>query len=166
MLEGIKGYKGERGLSNYELAVQSGYEGTEAEWLASFGIDTSNCISRDDIWVFQGRYDNDDPESPWVIWISAQYPEGWTPDNTIVICSKIKILKNDNGDVENPKWELCPYRYYTGGEHSYEEYRGYYFTFDYGGDGSTFAFCDTWQDVHGGKFDFQVILMKVDIPQV
>lgn len=34
-LEALKGAKGDKGKSAYEIAVDNGYEGTEAEWLAS-----------------------------------------------------------------------------------------------------------------------------------
>lgn len=34
------GSNGIRGYSNYEIAVQNGYAGTEAEWLATMNVDT------------------------------------------------------------------------------------------------------------------------------
>ena len=36
-LKGYLGFKGERGYSAYELAVQQGFEGTINDWLASIG---------------------------------------------------------------------------------------------------------------------------------
>ena len=37
ILKGKLGWKGERGYSAYEIAVQNGYEGTEQDWLATLG---------------------------------------------------------------------------------------------------------------------------------
>lgn len=36
-LRGVLGFKGERGYSAYEIAVQNGYIGTEKDWLAQLG---------------------------------------------------------------------------------------------------------------------------------
>lgn len=36
-LKGKLGYKGERGFSAYEIAVQNGFKGTEQDWLATLG---------------------------------------------------------------------------------------------------------------------------------
>lgn len=44
-LTGALGWKGERGYSAYEIAVQNGYEGTEQDWLATLG--TSSHFSED-----------------------------------------------------------------------------------------------------------------------
>ena len=44
-LEAQLGFKGERGYSAYEIAVQNGYEGTEQDWLATLG--TSSHFSQD-----------------------------------------------------------------------------------------------------------------------
>lgn len=48
ILKGKLGWKGERGYSAYEIAVQNGYEGTEQDWLATLGTSshfTENYIS-------------------------------------------------------------------------------------------------------------------------
>lgn len=37
---GILGFKGERGYSAYEIAVQNGFTGTEEDWLATLGTST------------------------------------------------------------------------------------------------------------------------------
>lgn len=37
---GIVGFKGERGYSAYEVAVQNGYIGSEEDWLATLGTST------------------------------------------------------------------------------------------------------------------------------
>ena len=44
IISGNLGYKGETGLSAYELAVQNGYQGTEQDWLATLG--TSSHFTR------------------------------------------------------------------------------------------------------------------------
>lgn len=36
-LKGVLGFKGERGYSAYEIAVQNGFKGTEKDWLATVG---------------------------------------------------------------------------------------------------------------------------------
>jgi len=36
-LRGVLGFKGERGLSAYEVAVKNGYVGSEKDWLAQLG---------------------------------------------------------------------------------------------------------------------------------
>ena len=36
-LKGVLGFKGERGYSAYEIAVQNGFKGTEQDWLATIG---------------------------------------------------------------------------------------------------------------------------------
>ena len=43
--KGALGFKGERGYSAYEIAVQHGFEGTEEDWLATLG--TSSHFSKD-----------------------------------------------------------------------------------------------------------------------
>lgn len=44
-LKGYLGFKGERGFSAYEIAVQNGFEGTEQDWLATLG--TSSHFTED-----------------------------------------------------------------------------------------------------------------------
>lgn len=43
-LKGTVGWKGERGYSAYDVAVQNGFKGTERDWLASLG--TAEYLSR------------------------------------------------------------------------------------------------------------------------
>lgn len=43
-LRGVLGFKGERGYSAYEIAVQNGYIGTEKDWLATLG--TASHLTR------------------------------------------------------------------------------------------------------------------------
>lgn len=47
--QGTIGFKGERGYSNYELAVQNGYVGTEQEWIDHFGVDLTGYLKTTDI---------------------------------------------------------------------------------------------------------------------
>lgn len=46
-LKGNLGYKGERGYSAYEIAVQNGFVGTEQDWLATLG--TSNHFTKNSV---------------------------------------------------------------------------------------------------------------------
>lgn len=47
--KGSLGFKGDRGYSAYEIAVQNGYEGTEQEWIDHFGLDLTNYLKTSDI---------------------------------------------------------------------------------------------------------------------
>lgn len=47
--KGGLGFKGERGYSAYEIAVQNGYEGTEQEWIDHFGLDLTDYIKTSDL---------------------------------------------------------------------------------------------------------------------
>lgn len=40
-LKGVLGFKGSRGYSAYETAVQHGFQGTEAQWLATLGTSST-----------------------------------------------------------------------------------------------------------------------------
>ena len=44
-LKATLGFKGERGYSAYEIAVQNGYEGNEQDWLATLG--TSSHLTQE-----------------------------------------------------------------------------------------------------------------------
>lgn len=46
-LRGVLGFKGERGYSAYEIAVQNGFIGTERDWLAQLG--TSAAFMKDSV---------------------------------------------------------------------------------------------------------------------
>lgn len=62
-LRAVLGWKGERGYSAYEIAVQNGFEGTEKDWLAQLG--TSSHFSEDKkvIVATAGQSSFDIPES-------------------------------------------------------------------------------------------------------
>lgn len=47
--EGRLGFKGENGLSAYEIAVKNGYEGTEQQWIDHFGLDLSGYLKTTDV---------------------------------------------------------------------------------------------------------------------
>lgn len=47
--EGALGFKGETGMSAYELAVKHGYEGTEQDWIDHFGLDLTDYIQTSDV---------------------------------------------------------------------------------------------------------------------
>lgn len=57
------GFKGERGYSAYEIAVQNGFEGTEQDWLATLG--TSSHLTQDTVSYTstEGQTDFDLPAS-------------------------------------------------------------------------------------------------------
>ena len=95
MLEAELGFKGERGYSNYELAVKNGYQGTEQEWINHFGLDLNVCVLKDDIAVYSGTIDPDDPE--FMLFVSIELPEGWTKDNTVILCCKERQHTNQGG---------------------------------------------------------------------
>ena len=44
-LRGVLGFKGERGMSAYEVAVKNGFKGTESQWLSTLG--SSVYLSKD-----------------------------------------------------------------------------------------------------------------------
>lgn len=46
---GALGFKGEDGLSAYEIAVKNGYQGTEQDWIDHFGLDLTNYIKTTDV---------------------------------------------------------------------------------------------------------------------
>ena len=46
MLKGQLGWKGERGFSAYEIAVQNGYSGTEEQWLATLGTSQNFIVTK------------------------------------------------------------------------------------------------------------------------
>lgn len=47
VLKGTLCFKGERGDSAYEIAVNNGFKGTEEEWLETLSINISNVIDKD-----------------------------------------------------------------------------------------------------------------------
>jgi len=47
--KGGLGFKGERGYSAYEIAVQHGYEGTKEDWKDHFGLDLTDYIQTSDV---------------------------------------------------------------------------------------------------------------------
>ena len=57
ILKGKLGWKGERGYSAYEIAVQNGYEGTEQDWLATLGT-SSHFDEYYALYKFSGRKRN------------------------------------------------------------------------------------------------------------
>lgn len=47
--KGHLAYKGDRGYSNYEIAVKNGYQGTEQDWIDHFGLDLSGYLKTTDV---------------------------------------------------------------------------------------------------------------------
>lgn len=156
MLEAELGFKGERGYSNYELAVKNGYQGTEAEWLAQFGVDFNVCVMKDDILVWSGSNDPEDPDAP--IFETMTLPTGWTLDNTIILCIKERV---HNDEQVNP-W------YVNGGGSSTEHYERLGLAWIQEGNNNTYqaGYWNPYYNIQSIHYDFQITFMKVDIPQV
>lgn len=51
-LKGVLGFKGERGYSAYEIAVQNGFVGSEKQWLATLGT-TNNLTGNESVYITQ-----------------------------------------------------------------------------------------------------------------
>ena len=51
-LKGVLGFKGERGYSAYEIAVQNGFVGSEKQWLATIGT-TNNLTGNEAVYITQ-----------------------------------------------------------------------------------------------------------------
>ncbi len=52
-LKGVLGFKGERGYSAYEIAVQNGFVGSEKQWLATLGTATNNLTDNESVYTTQ-----------------------------------------------------------------------------------------------------------------
>ena len=103
-LKGKLGYKGERGFSTYELAVQHGFEGTEEEWLQTLGIEQvyqyvdtkkaeieATCVHKDNFAIITGFI------STPTLSNFIDYPTGFTRENCVVISSM------ERDDAETPE---------------------------------------------------------------
>ncbi len=155
MLEAELGFKGERGLSNYEIAVKNGYTGTEQEWLANFGVDFNVCVMNDDIAVINMEVDMDDPN--YFFLINIPYPEGFNVNNSIVLCKKEKASTQLDWMVnwlwpKSNLWSADPYSSKIWLGQNVIQYANEYY--DMVGTGV--------QD--DNKYDVQIALMKVNIP--
>jgi hypothetical protein len=53
ILRGVLGFKGERGFSAYEIAVQNGFVGSEKQWLATLGTATNNLTDNESVYITQ-----------------------------------------------------------------------------------------------------------------
>lgn len=53
ILRGVLGFKGERGYSAYEVAVQNGFVGSEKQWLATLGTATNNLTDNESVYITQ-----------------------------------------------------------------------------------------------------------------
>ena len=51
-LKGVLGFKGERGYSAYEIAVQNGFVGSEKQWLATIGT-ANNLTDNESVYITQ-----------------------------------------------------------------------------------------------------------------
>lgn len=115
MLRGQLAYKGERGYSAYEIAVQNGYTGTEEEWANAFlsadyyytktEADTllaakaakTEVYLKDDYAVVTGSMEYEEGKTSEQV--TVDYPTGYTKDNCIIV----SIMVQHSG-VQYPTW--------------------------------------------------------------
>lgn len=71
-LKGVLGFKGERGYSAYEIAVQQGFQGTEQDWLATLG--TSQHVAKQSI-EYVTKQDNE---------TQLDLPDEYMPDVSLI----------------------------------------------------------------------------------
>lgn len=160
MLEAELGFKGERGLSNYEIAVKNGYTGTEQEWLANFGVDFNVCVMKDDIAVISFQQNMDDPD--YMFMVSIPYPTGFNKDNTIALSIKEKPSTSNT-------WKLRQLNS-VDPKTSGLDYFTYYLT-PLAFQPESIMYANQYYDLAGtgvqddNKYDVQIVLMKVNIPQ-
>ena len=88
-LKAILGFKGERGYSAYEIAVQHGYEGTEQDWLATLG--TSSHFTQDSV-----VYTANDSQTEFSL------PSAYTSDSFVsVYVDGAKVNDTDGYTISN-----------------------------------------------------------------
>lgn len=140
-LRGKLGFKGERGYSAYEIAVQNGYTGTEAQWADSF-LNADNYYNKSevnaiaagiksDFAVVTGTFDDASGH------VSVDYPTGFNKDNCVIISAtwgyyQQTLHKNDNNDPYVVLMDTN-IRWYDGVAHSSSS----------------------------GDYDFNIVLMKI-----
>ena len=166
MLEAELGFKGERGLSNYEIAVKNGYQGTEQEWLANFGVDFNVCVMKDDIVVISMEVDMDDPN--YMFLIGIPYPEGFTSENTAIICKKERPSTQTGTWLVNHVWkaENCRVMNTEGYESAIYDYYESEITLR----PDRMVYANPYYDLYGtgvqddNKYDVEITLMKINPP--
>ena len=111
-LKGTLGFKGERGYSAYEVAVQNGYEGTVQDWLATLGTSSHFTEFKIVHTVPKGQTEFDLPDTYTNSSYVSVYVEGqrfnaeqYTLDTTNKKI-KEKIILNNAIDVAGTKVEL------------------------------------------------------------
>lgn len=103
VLKGYLGFKGERGYSAYEIAVQNGFSGTEQDWLATLG--TASHFAEDKV-IYKatvGQSEFDLPNSYTKSSFLEVYVEGrrFTTEQYTLDTSNRKVILNLPIDVEN-----------------------------------------------------------------
>lgn len=87
----LSGAQGIQGLSAYQVAVQHGFEGTEAEWLISLKGDKGDTGSGLNI---KGELDSE-----------SQLPQEGVSGDAWLISGNLYVYVGENGNVvSNPKW--------------------------------------------------------------
>ena len=110
MLRGQLAYKGERGYSAYEIAVQNGYTGTEEEWANAFlsadyyytktEADTllaakaakTEVYLKGDYAVVTGSIEYEEGKRSEQV--TLDYPTGYTKENCIIVPPHSKADRN------------------------------------------------------------------------
>lgn len=99
-LEGELGYKGARGYSAYEIAVQHGYTGTEEQWSEDF-LNAENYYDKTEINSLLANYELKGnfaiitgTQSTASLNMLFDFPTGFNQNNCIVIGCMVK-RKND-----------------------------------------------------------------------
>lgn len=86
-LKGYIGFKGEQGLSAYDIAVKKGFTGTENDWLATLG--TSNKFDKDVLF-----YTSEEGQSEFDI------PEKYNSNSQIDVYVEGRFFTNDKYELD------------------------------------------------------------------
>lgn len=83
-LKGTLGFKGDRGYSAYEIAVQNGFKGSEKQWLASIGT-ANNFTGNESVYVTtqDNEYEFDLPDEYITNSVIEVYLDGVRLSNTM-----------------------------------------------------------------------------------
>lgn len=132
MLRGQLAYKGERGYSAYEIAVQHGYEGTEEQWVEDFinaenYYDKTESYNKTEVYNKSEVYNKEESDSKYILkgdfailtgsvanteltlgGKQLNYPDGFSQSNCTVISA---MKKNHTTSVWN-----CYYSTYSSDE--------------------------------------------------
>lgn len=128
-----------------------------------------NVYVKDNYLVWSGTHDPDDPDSPIIE--SMELPEGWTNENTIVICCKERPHSAITQDGNN--WQVRQLRWFTTQEQPIEEYdyRTAYIWLLYTNFDNVEKYSVQYSNQYfevggeGTPVDWQITLMRIDLPE-